>query len=102
MTTSPPETKTGLRLGLATLAATGCLVAVLAASLPVRAADSDPVLAKVNGSEIRASDVALAVQTREPKPLVGSPASLRITPTSSPPAPRRWTRRPRRTTCCPS
>ena len=60
MITSPSETKTGLRLGLATLAATGCLVALLATGLPVRAADSDPVLAKVNGSEIRASDVALA------------------------------------------
>jgi len=60
MITSPSETKTGLRLGLATLAATSCLVALLAAGLPARAADSDPVLAKVNGSEIRASDVALA------------------------------------------
>src|SRR5262245_37033993 len=60
MTTSLPETKTGLRLGLATLAVTGCLAALLAAGLPVRAQDSNPVLAKVNGSEIRASDVALA------------------------------------------
>ena len=66
MTTSPPETKTGLRLGLATLAATGCLVAVLAAGLPVRAAESDPVLAKVNGSEIHASDVALAEEELGP------------------------------------
>ncbi|MBR0692138.1 peptidylprolyl isomerase [Bradyrhizobium lablabi] len=60
MTTSLPETKTGLRLGLATLAVTGCLAALLAAGLPVRAEDSNPVMAKVNGSEIRASDVALA------------------------------------------
>lgn len=66
MTTSPPETKTGLRLGLAALAATGCLVAVLAAGLPVRAAESDPVLAKVNGSEIHASDVALAEEELGP------------------------------------
>ncbi|MVT68660.1 peptidylprolyl isomerase [Bradyrhizobium pachyrhizi] len=66
MTTSPPETKTGLRRGLATLAATGCLVAVLAAGLPVRAAESDPVLAKVNGSEIHASDVALAEEELGP------------------------------------
>ncbi|WGS21202.1 MULTISPECIES: peptidylprolyl isomerase [unclassified Bradyrhizobium] len=66
MTTSLPETKTGLRLGLATLAATGCLVALLAAGLPARAADSDPVLAKVNGSEIRASDVALAEEELGP------------------------------------
>ncbi|VIO70239.1 peptidylprolyl isomerase [Bradyrhizobium ivorense] len=66
MTTSPSDTKTGLRLGLATLAATGCLVAVLAAGLPVRAAESDPVLAKVNGSEIHASDVALAEEELGP------------------------------------
>lgn len=59
MTTSFAETKTGLRLGLASLAAAGCLAAVLAAGLPARA-DDNPVLAKVNGSEIRASDVALA------------------------------------------
>ncbi|VIO80687.1 putative parvulin-type peptidyl-prolyl cis-trans isomerase [Bradyrhizobium ivorense] len=66
MTTSPSDTKTGMRLGLATLAATGCLVAVLAAGLPVRAAESDPVLAKVNGSEIHASDVALAEEELGP------------------------------------
>jgi peptidyl-prolyl cis-trans isomerase C len=60
MTTAFTETKTGLRLGLATLAVTGCLAVVLAASLPVRAEDANPVLAKVNGAEIRQSDVALA------------------------------------------
>ena len=59
MTSSFPETKTGLRFGLASLAVTGCVAAVLALSLPARA-DDNPVLAKVNGSEIRASDVALA------------------------------------------
>ncbi|KWV53084.1 peptidylprolyl isomerase [Bradyrhizobium macuxiense] len=66
MTTSLPETKTGLRFGLAALAATGCLVALLAAGVPARAADADPVLAKVNGSEIRASDVALAEEELGP------------------------------------
>src|SRR3954463_1699061 len=67
MTSSFPETKTGLRFGLASLkvslkvslALTGCLAAVLAAGLPARAQDN-PVLAKVNGSEIRQSDVAMA------------------------------------------
>ena len=82
MTTSFPETKTGLRFGLAALAATGCLAAVLAAGLPVRAQDN-PVLAKVNGVEIRQSDVALAEEDLAP-------------------AWRRWTQRPRRTTCWPS
>ena len=39
---------------------------MLAAGLPVRAAESDPVLAKVNGSEIHASDVALAEEELGP------------------------------------
>src|SRR6202171_3694295 len=60
MTSSFPETKTGLRLGLASAAATGCLALVLLAGLPVRAEEANPVLAKVNGAEIRQSDVALA------------------------------------------
>src|SRR6476659_2714083 len=57
MTTSFPVTKTGLRFGLATALA-GCLALTLIAG-PGRAAD-DPVLAKVNGSEIKKSDVAMA------------------------------------------
>jgi peptidyl-prolyl cis-trans isomerase C len=59
MTTSFPETKTGLRLGLASAALTGALAMVLLAGLPARADDANPVLAKVNGSEIRQSDVTL-------------------------------------------
>ena len=47
MTSSFPETKTGLRLGLASAAVAGCLGMVLLAGLPVRADDSNPVLAKV-------------------------------------------------------
>src|ERR1700733_1144818 len=62
MTTSFPETKTGpRRFGLASAVVTGCLAMVLFAGTPVRAAeDANPVLAKVNGSEIRQSDMALA------------------------------------------
>ena len=67
MTTSFPETKTGLRFGLASLAATACLAAILAASLPVRAQDN-PVLAKVNGVEIRQSDGTTVVQKQEAIP----------------------------------
>ena len=58
MTTSFPVTKTGPRLGLA--AVTGCLAVVLLAGQPLRAEEANPVLAKVNGVEIRQSDVALA------------------------------------------
>src|SRR3954464_13288725 len=60
MTSPFPEMKTGLRLGIASAAVTGALAMVLLAGLPVRAQDANPVLAKVNGAEIRASDVALA------------------------------------------
>jgi peptidyl-prolyl cis-trans isomerase C len=65
MTRSFPETKTGLRLSLASAAATG-LALVLLAGLPVRAEDANPVLAKVNGAEIRQSDVALAEEELGP------------------------------------
>ena len=74
MTTSFPETKTGLRFGLAALAATACLAAVLAAGLPVRAEDN-PVLAKVNGVEIRQSDVALAEEELGPSLAQMDPAT---------------------------
>src|ERR1700681_4928995 len=66
MTTSFPETKTGLRLGLAAAAVTGCLAVVLLTGLPLRAEDANPVLAKVNGAEIRQSDVALAEEELGP------------------------------------
>ena len=75
MTTSFTETKTGLRIGLASLAVTGCLAAVLAAGLPVRAEDANPVLAKVNGSEIRQSDVALAEEELGPSLAQMDPAT---------------------------
>src|SRR5260370_3347337 len=65
MTISFPEMKTGLRLGLAA-AVTGCVAAVLLVGLPLRAQDANPVLAKVNGSEIRQSDVALAEEELGP------------------------------------
>jgi peptidyl-prolyl cis-trans isomerase C len=63
MTTSFPATKTGLRLASAAVA--GCLAMALLASTAVRAAD-DPVLAKVNGSEIHQSDMALAEEELGP------------------------------------
>jgi peptidyl-prolyl cis-trans isomerase C len=75
MTTSFAETKTGLRLGLASLAVTGCVAVVLAVGLPVRAEDANPVLAKVNGSEIRQSDVALAEEELGPSLAQMDPAT---------------------------
>src|ERR1700692_3124788 len=77
MTTSFPETKTGLRLGLASAAVTGCLAIVLLAGLPVRAEDANPVLAKVNGLEIRQSDLALAEEGLGPRLAQMDPATQR-------------------------
>src|SRR6202163_3761901 len=66
MTSSSSETKFGLRFGLASVAVTGCLAILLLAGLPVRAEDANPVLAKVNGTEIRQSDLALAEEELGP------------------------------------
>ena len=74
MTISFPEMKTGLRLGLAA-AVTGCLAAVLLVGLPLRAQDANPVLAKVNGSEIRQSDVTLAEEELAPSLAQMDPAT---------------------------
>src|SRR3974390_2994611 len=75
MTTSFPETKTSLRLGLASAAVTGALAMVLLAGLPARAEDANPVLAKVNGAEIRQSDVALAEEELGPSLAQMDPAT---------------------------
>jgi peptidyl-prolyl cis-trans isomerase C len=74
MTSSSSETKFGRRARLAS-AATGCLAMLLLASLPVRADDANPVLAKVNGSEIRQSDLTLAEEELGPSLAQMDPAS---------------------------
>src|SRR3954469_1748909 len=73
MTTSFPETKTARRFGLAPAAVTGCLAMVLRTGSPARA--DDPVLAKVNGSEIRQSDVTLAEEELAPSLAQMDPAT---------------------------
>src|SRR4030088_2078478 len=75
MTTSFPETKTGLRIGLVSAAVTGCVALALFAGLPLRAEDANPVLAKVNGSEIRQSDVTLAEEELGPSLAQMDPAT---------------------------
>src|SRR5215467_14419128 len=79
MTTSFPVTKTGSRYGRSagpfygfSTALAGCLAVVLLAG-PVRA--EDKVLAKVNGSEIRQSDVALAEEELGPSLAQMDPAT---------------------------
>src|SRR3981189_1861396 len=75
MTSSFLDTKTGLRFGLASATVTGCLAMVLFAGLPLRAEDADRVLAKVNGAEIRQSDVALAEEELGPSLAQMDPAT---------------------------
>src|SRR6516164_2083495 len=74
MTTSSSLAKFGMRARLGT-AATAGLAMVLLAGLPLRAEDSNPVLAKVNGSEIRQSDVTLAEEELGPTLAQMDPAS---------------------------
>jgi peptidyl-prolyl cis-trans isomerase C len=73
MTASSSDAKFGVRACLA--AATGGFAIVLLASLPLRAQDANPVLAKVNGAEIRQSDVMLAEEELGPSLAQMDPAT---------------------------
>jgi peptidyl-prolyl cis-trans isomerase C len=64
-----------MKFGLASTAVAGCLAVALLAGLPVRAEETNPVLAKVNGAEIRASDVALAEEELGPSLAQMDPAT---------------------------
>jgi peptidyl-prolyl cis-trans isomerase C len=64
-----------MKFGLASTALAGCLAFAPLAGLPVRAQDANPVLAKVNGAEIRASDVALAEEELGPSLAQMDPAT---------------------------
>ena len=65
MTTSSSLAKSGTRARLACVVSASFAM-VLLAGLPLRAEESNPVLAKVNGSEIRQSDVNLAEEELGP------------------------------------
>jgi len=54
---------------------TGCVAVVLLAGSPVYAEDTNPVLAKVNGAEIRQSDLALAEEELGPSLAQMDPAT---------------------------
>src|SRR4030088_3754352 len=64
-----------MKFGLASTAVAGCLAFALLAGASVRAEDANPVLAKVNGAEIRASDVALAEEELGPSLAQMDPAT---------------------------
>src|ERR1700741_3732983 len=73
MTTSSSHATPRVGAHLTTLA--GGLAMVLLACLPVRGEDSNPVLAKVNGSEIRQSDLTLAEEELGPSLAQMDPAT---------------------------
>jgi peptidyl-prolyl cis-trans isomerase C len=75
MTTSFPETKTGLRFGLRLRRRDGLSRLGAARRLPASRQEANPVLAKVNGSEIRQSDVALAEEELGPSLAQMDPAT---------------------------
>jgi len=71
--TLPTRTTSAVRLGLLSTAAL-CMAATLMAAQPLRA-DDNPVLAKVNGSDIRQSDVTAAEKDIGPSLAQLDPAS---------------------------
>jgi peptidyl-prolyl cis-trans isomerase C len=73
MTSLSSDAKFSVRACLA--AATGGFAIVLLASLPLRAQDANPVLAKVNGADIRQSDLALAEEELGPSLAQMDPAT---------------------------
>jgi peptidyl-prolyl cis-trans isomerase C len=74
MTTSSPDAIFAVRARLASAAAATVAI-VLLAGLPLRAEEANPVLAKVNGSEIRQSDVTLAEEELGPSLAQMDPAT---------------------------
>src|SRR3569832_2743415 len=73
MTTSSPDVKRGAHVRFA--AAASVLAIALFASVPLRAEDAYPELAKVIGAEIRQSDVALAEEELGPSLAQMDPAT---------------------------
>jgi peptidyl-prolyl cis-trans isomerase C len=75
MTSASFALPSGPRSRFAGAAVTGCLALLLLAGAPVRAQDANPVLAKVNGVEIRQSDVTLAEEELGPSLAQMDPAT---------------------------
>jgi peptidyl-prolyl cis-trans isomerase C len=74
MTTSSPDAKFGVSFRLASAVAASVAI-VLLAGQPLRAEETNPVLAKVNGAEIRQSDVTLAEEELGPSLAQMDPAT---------------------------
>jgi len=60
MTANLPRPITTFRTAIAAIALTGCVAVVFAGAAQVHAQDANPLLAKVNGVEIRQSDLNMA------------------------------------------
>ncbi|MBN9581694.1 MAG: peptidylprolyl isomerase [Afipia sp.] len=73
----PTQRAVTAKLGLLASAAATCLVLVLTTAHPVRAQDANPVIAKVNGTEIRQSDLAVAEEELGPSLQQMDPATRR-------------------------
>lgn len=75
MTFVSPAKKLGQRPGLTLATLTGAVAVAFLSSFPVYAQDANPVLAKVNGQEIRQSDVTIAEEELGPSLAQMDPAS---------------------------
>ena len=75
MTFVSPALKPGLRPGRTLAALTGAVAVAFLTSFPVYAQDANPVLAKVNGQEIRQSDVTIAEEELGPSLAQMDPAT---------------------------
>lgn len=67
----------GLKFGLLTTATAACLAVALLAGQPLHAQDANPVIAKVNGAEIRQSDLTVAEEELGPSLQQMDPATRR-------------------------
>ncbi len=70
-----PAQKSGQRPGLTLATLTGAVAVAFLSSFPVLAQDANPVLAKVNGQEIRQSDVTIAEEELGPSLAQMDPAT---------------------------
>lgn len=77
MSTLPAPRKPGARFAPLTSALTGCLALALVTAQPLRAQDANTVVAKVNGAEIRQSDVTAAESELGPSLAQMDPAARR-------------------------
>jgi peptidyl-prolyl cis-trans isomerase C len=75
MTIVSPDKKPGLRPGLTLAAVTGAFAVALFSSVAAFADDANTVLAKVNGQEIRQSDMAIAEEELGPSLAQMDPAT---------------------------